>query len=116
MTGWLRICRSDELEEGAQGVRFAIGPGGESAFAIRSKGGPRAFLNRCSHVPIELDWPEAVFFDDDARFIQCATHGAMYDPGTGACVGGPCAGRGLVALQCNESDGTVWARQQESLE
>jgi hypothetical protein len=34
------------------------------AFAIRYKGVVYAYLNRCSHVPMEMDYQAGRFFDD----------------------------------------------------
>jgi nitrite reductase/ring-hydroxylating ferredoxin subunit len=40
--------------------------------------------------------------------LICSTHGAMYLPDSGRCVGGPCSGRGLVPLAVEEADGKVF--------
>ncbi|MBL8445970.1 MAG: Rieske 2Fe-2S domain-containing protein [Zoogloeaceae bacterium] len=104
------ICASADLEDGGTGVRFDIDWFGEpaTAFVIRFRGQVRAFLNRCAHVPVELDWQEGAFFDADQRFLICATHGAMYEPLTGACVLGPCKGRRLVPVPVEEVAGLVY--------
>ena len=107
---WQPVCTSSALTDSGSGVRFTVNNGQQPAFAIRIGGRVRAYLNRCGHIPVELDWPEGQFLDDDARFIQCATHGAIYDPQTGACVGGPCQGRGLIALRCEERDNQIWVQ------
>lgn len=110
---WQSVCDAGALVEGGDGVRFTVqtaDAGALDAFAVRYQGRVRAYLNRCSHVPIELDWIEGHFFDNDPRYLVCATHGALYDSGTGACVSGPCAGRGLVALETCETEGTVFVR------
>lgn len=108
---WHRVAASEALEEGGLGVRFEqILPGGESApaFVVRFDGLPRAYLNRCAHVPVELDWQEGRFFDDTGLYLICATHGAMYGAEDGACAGGPCRGRGLTQLLAIEANGDVW--------
>jgi nitrite reductase/ring-hydroxylating ferredoxin subunit len=46
------------------------------AFALRFDGRVVAYLNRCSHVPTELDWQPGEFLDMDRRWILCAMHGA----------------------------------------
>jgi len=104
------ICAGAQLAEGGIGVRFERELGGKSepAFVIRYDGEARAFLNRCAHVPVELDWQPGVFFDADGLYLICATHGALYDPATGACVGGPCRGQGLTALAVSEIDGNIF--------
>lgn len=104
------ICHSSDLEEGGRGVRFQIDWYGqpEPAFAVRFRGEVRAYLNRCAHVPMELDWQPGEFFDSDCRYLICGTHGALYEPSTGNCVLGPCKGRRLVKLQVQEQDGQVF--------
>jgi nitrite reductase/ring-hydroxylating ferredoxin subunit len=103
------ICASAELLEGGAGVRFEVDwiTGPEPAFVVRYRGQPRAFLNRCAHVPTQLDWVDGAFFDTEGHYIICGTHGALYEPTTGRCVLGPCRGRSLTALQVVEQDGQV---------
>ena len=52
------ICASDVLEEGGSGVRFELQWAGETtpAFVARYDGIAVAYINRCSHVPVELDF------------------------------------------------------------
>ncbi|MEZ5729141.1 MAG: Rieske 2Fe-2S domain-containing protein [Burkholderiaceae bacterium] len=104
------VCDSGSLKERGDGIRFELDFGGERlpAFAIRIDGVARAYLNRCSHVPIELDWIPGRFLDPESMMILCATHGAQYDPRSGRCLGGPCRGQGLQRLGCEERDGMVW--------
>lgn len=104
------ICPSTALEERGTGVRFETTHAGQPApaFVVRFDGVPRAFLNRCGHVPVELDWQEGVFFDFDRDFLICSTHGALYHPASGVCVGGRCNGRGLVPLAVAERDGLIY--------
>lgn len=104
------ICASAELAEGGAGVRFDVERYGRRmpAFAVRYDGIVRAFLNECAHVPIELDWMPGQFFDDSGLYLICATHGAIYDPASGRCLGGPCNGRGLRSVQVEERDGGVY--------
>lgn len=104
------ICAAAELTEGGRGVRFETRYQGEpaAAFVVRYAALPRAYLNRCAHVPVELDWQEGEFFDTGRAYLVCATHGALYDPATGACAGGRCHGRTLVALPVIERDGHIY--------
>jgi nitrite reductase/ring-hydroxylating ferredoxin subunit len=76
------------------------------AFAIRYRGGVHAYLNRCTHVAMELDWQPNRFFDDTGQWLLCGTHGAAYRPDTGACAGGPCRGA-LVRIEVTERGGVV---------
>jgi len=104
------ICASSDLEEGGRGVRFTVRQHGreEPAFVVRYDGRARAFFNRCAHVPMELDWQPGVFFDPQGLYLVCTTHGATYHPASGACIYGPCKGRGLVPLTVHEADGQIF--------
>jgi nitrite reductase/ring-hydroxylating ferredoxin subunit len=59
------------------------------------------YVNACPHRGTELDWNPGVFLSPDGRHLQCATHGARFDPATGLCLTGPCAGERLerVAIE-----------------
>jgi len=102
------LCRSADLADGGRAVPFDVVYGGQTcrAFAVRWQGRPHAYLNRCAHVAMEMDWQPGRFFDDSGQWLLCATHGAVYRPDTGACAGGPCRG-GLVKIVLGERDGVV---------
>lgn len=102
------LCPSEALQEGGLAVPFDVLYAGQPcrAFAVRFEGRAQAYLNRCTHVPMELDWQPNQVFDDSGRWLLCATHGAAYAPDTGACAGGPCRG-GLVKIPLSEARGTV---------
>lgn len=107
------ICDSAALAEGGAGVRFTANYSGggtapANAFVVRFRGKPHAYLNRCGHVPVELDWEQGVFFDFTGQYLICSTHGALYGPESGICVSGRCAGRGLERVPVDEVDGKVW--------
>ena len=78
------------------------------AFALRFDGEVRAYLNRCLHVPAEMDWQPGEFLDVDKRYILCSIHGATYAPADGRCVGGPCGRGKLSAIRTAERDGEVY--------
>lgn len=105
-----RICASDELIEGGRGVRFMVDRQGvrEPAFVVRFGGRVHAYLNRCAHVPVELDWQQGEFFDHSGLYLICATHGALYAPESGLCLGGRCNGKGLVAVAVIEQDRLIF--------
>ncbi|HEV3019719.1 MAG TPA: Rieske 2Fe-2S domain-containing protein [Burkholderiaceae bacterium] len=111
--GLIRVCESAALTDGGDGVRFSVTPqrNGPTAFAVRNRGRVFGYLNRCAHTGLELDWTEGRFLDSERRWLICAAHGALYEPVTGACAGGPCTGRGaLVPLALVEIDGVVYWR------
>jgi nitrite reductase/ring-hydroxylating ferredoxin subunit len=104
------ICQSSELEEGGKGIRFPVTAGGEdgTGFVVRYDGKAYAYLNRCAHVPIELDWNEGDFFESGGLYLMCSTHGAIYLPDTGHCAGGPCRGGRLRPITVVEKDNQVF--------
>ncbi len=104
------ICDASDLEEGGKGVRFAVCAGGEetTGFVVRYDKRARAYLNRCAHVPIELDWNEGQFFDSSGLYLMCSTHGAIYAPESGRCEGGPCRGGRLRPITVVERDNQVF--------
>jgi len=104
----IALCNSQDLVDGGRAVPFDLVYAGQTcrAFAIRFEGRVYAYLNRCTHVAMEMDYQPDQFFDDSGRWLLCATHGAAYRPDTGACAGGPCRG-GLVRIALTEQDGVV---------
>ena len=110
MSGQRRLCAAEDLAEGGAGVRFMVEMGGRpvGAFVVRFGGGVHGYLNQCAHVPMELDWQEGQFFESSGLYLMCATHGAIYAPDSGLCLGGPCRGASLSKLRVEEHDGNVY--------
>jgi nitrite reductase/ring-hydroxylating ferredoxin subunit len=108
MTQRVFLCNSVDLIDSAEAVPFNVNYSGRTcpAFAIRYQGQVHAYLNRCAHVPMEMDYQPNKFFDSTGQLLICATHGATYQPQTGACRGGPCSG-GLIKIDLTEVAGLV---------
>lgn len=104
----LPICNSRDLLDGGDAVAFDVVYAGQTcrAFAVRYQGVVHAYLNRCTHVAMEMDYQPNKFWDLSGQYLVCATHGAAYRPATGECAGGPCRGK-LIAVQTSERDGVV---------
>ena len=111
------LCHSDDLSEGGEAVGFDVVYAGQTcrAFAIRFEGAPHAYLNRCTHVAMELDWQPNRVFDASGQWLLCASHGAEYRPDTGECAGGPCRG-GLVKISLIEDQGVVCWQEAYNLQ
>ena len=103
------ICSSGALTVGGRGVRFEVADENDTspAFVVRHSQGLAAYINRCAHLALELDWDRGLFFDVDQLHLICATHGALYTADTGECVSGPCNGSGLEPLKVVEIEGVV---------
>jgi len=67
-------------------------------FVVNFEGRYHAYVNRCAHAGTPLDWWPNEFFTDDGRLLICATHGALFEPDSGRCAGGPCGGAALWPL------------------
>jgi nitrite reductase/ring-hydroxylating ferredoxin subunit len=102
------LCDSAALVQGGDAVPFEVVYLGRNcrAFAFRFDGQVYAYLNRCAHVPMEMDYQPNRFFDMTGQWLMCATHGAMYRPQTGECRSGPCRG-GLIPVRVVEAHDKV---------
>lgn len=106
----VRLCDGEALAEAGRAHVFDVSHFRQPAraFVLRFEGCVVAYLNRCVHVPTEMDWQPGEFLDADRRWILCSIHGAAYDPRDGRCAGGPCGRGGLVRLRVEERDGGVY--------
>jgi nitrite reductase/ring-hydroxylating ferredoxin subunit len=83
-------------------------------FVVNFEGRYRAYVNRCAHAGTPLDWWPNEFFTEDGRLLICATHGALFEPDSGRCAGGPCAGGTLWPLTARvEGDRLVVSARPE---
>ncbi len=104
------LCAAAALPERGRAVVFDVMHFRQPAraFALRFDGKVVAYLNRCVHVWAELDWQQGEFLDADRELIICAVHGALYQPSTGRCAGGPCSGGRLTPIDVEEREGEVY--------
>ena len=105
----------------------AIGPGeslefmlpirgaDEECFLINFAGKFYAYVNRCRHVPMAMDWVENQFFAEAGRYLMCQTHNAYYEPASGECIAGPPAacGKFLHRVPIEIEQGSIYARAPE---
>ncbi len=98
------ICQQNTLIPGGRAFRFLVKCGEIESFAgmnadtddylpafvIQYENQYFAYLNRCAHVAMELDWNPGEMFDEEQKYLICATHYAIYDPQSGKCLSGPC--------------------------
>ena len=105
----IALCSSADLVERGLAVPFDVVFAGQTcrAFAVRFDTQAYAYLNRCTHVAMELDWQPNRMFDATGQWLLCASHGAVYAPDTGDCADGPCRG-GLVKISLSEKSGVVY--------
>ena len=100
-----------ELEHGTS-KKFIMRRGGRDfeALLVNYEGNHFAYVNRCPHTGITLDWVNNQFFSSDNRYLMCATHGAVFEPPSGECIWGPCVGLSLQSLPLEIDEGQIFAR------
>lgn len=99
------LCAPESLAEG-QSRGFLLG--GITLLAVRKDGHVYAYVNRCPHKGVPLEWQADEFLDSSRSLIQCARHGALFLIDSGECVTGPCEGESLSALDCREDASGIW--------
>ena len=109
----IRIATVKEVEEGKT-IKFSFTRGERpmEGFVGRFKGELFAYQNTCRHIPISLDYGDNRFFTNQGDGLMCQTHGAVYEPDTGLCTRGPCAGASLFPLEIAEEDGVLWFEEE----
>ncbi len=102
------VAKADSITDGETlKFRFKEGKQTREGFIVGHAGELFAYRNECRHIPVSLDWVENRFFSRDGRYLQCATHGALYEPATGLCIDGPPAGCRLRTLDVAVRDGDI---------
>ncbi|MGB0713809.1 MAG: Rieske (2Fe-2S) protein, partial [Gammaproteobacteria bacterium] len=103
----------DDLAEGAYRRVRVRHEGEETNVVVFRHGGEiRAYLNRCVHMPRELDCERATIFDESGERLRCSMHGIVYDPVSGEAQSEICAGLRLTAVRFVERDDGVWIRDK----
>lgn len=104
------LCNLDTLEED-QSKGFELE--GISVFAVRKDGQVYVYQNHCPHLSIPLEFMPDQFLDSENYFIQCSTHGALFEIDSGNCVSGPCVGDKLIPIESKVEDNQVFVRLPE---
>lgn len=99
------VCALTDLPPGkARGVRI----GHVDLLLVHTDAGAvHVYLNRCPHLGIPLAWQDSQILSRDGRYLQCSSHGALFEPGTGFCIEGPCMGDQLWEISCRIEQGEV---------
>lgn len=98
------LCAIDDIpESSARG--FEIGE--IKIFVVKKHGRLKVYLNSCPHTGANLDWMPDDFLDYDENYIQCSTHGALFQIEDGFCVAGPCSGQSLKPIDFELVDNQI---------
>lgn len=102
------LCRLDDLADpGARGFSFREGDFLFMGLVTRRGGTVAGFVDRCPHAGFPLALVPDRYLTREGDLIVCSTHGAMFRPEDGFCVGGPCAGQSLAPWPLRLEDGVV---------
>ena len=102
------LCAESDLDDpGARGFVLQIGDNWFHGFVVRKDGQVAGWVDRCPHAgnPIAIE-PDR-YLTRDGQLILCGWHGAAFEPLTGACVAGPCAGGRLTPWPVEVANGIV---------
>ncbi len=69
------LCLLSDLEE-MQTIELTLEE--RQLFAIRQDNQLYAYWNSCPHMGIPLNWMPEKFLDLDGIFLQCSSHGALF--------------------------------------
>src|SRR5260370_32935029 len=85
-----RVGRTHDLKSG-ESMKFMLPIRGvdEECFAINYHGHFHAYVNRCRHVPMAMDWVDNEFFAEQGRYVRCQTHTANSAPASGEWIAAP---------------------------
>jgi nitrite reductase/ring-hydroxylating ferredoxin subunit len=107
-----KVARTGDLKPG-ESMKFLLPIRGadEECFLINFNGEFHAYVNRCRHVPMPMDWVDNQFFAEEGRYLMCQTHNAYYEPGSGECIAGPASacGKFLYRVPLEIKDEVIYA-------
>jgi nitrite reductase/ring-hydroxylating ferredoxin subunit len=90
------LCRLEAIADpGALGFSFEAGEARFAGFVVRRGEMVQGYVDACPHVGVPLALTATGYLTPRGDYIVCSTHGALFQPGDGLCVAGPCAGRKL---------------------
>lgn len=107
MTPRRTLCRVADIPDGGTLNFPSDDPAIPGLFAFRVGGEVRVYVNSCPHLGVGLDWAPGMFLSADNSHFVCSTHWAKFDPLTGNCFAGPCAGDRLEQAAAVVENGMI---------
>lgn len=92
----ITLCRIDSIPDGSA---RGFGLDADTPILVVRRGeSALAYINRCPHIGVQLNWLPDQFMSLDKLYLQCSMHGALFRIEDGLCIQGPCTGRSLEPL------------------
>ena len=102
------LCPETALvDPGARSFVLQIGEAFFHGFVVRKDGQVAGWVDRCPHQGFPLALELDRYLTPDGSLILCGWHGAVFEPLTGDCTGGPCAGGRLKPWPVAVVDGMI---------
>jgi len=101
------LCRLEELPDGE--ARGFLPDAGEQdrVLVLRRGAAVYVYVNSCPHDRVPLEWAKDRFQSHSGGDIVCFAHGAHFDPASGVCTAGVCAGARLIPVPARIEAGEV---------
>ena len=100
------LLPSHALDEGEATV---VQHAGQEWIVMRRSGKVVGYRNRCPHRGVSLNPNDNPLLESTGKLLQCARHGALFQPDNGECVSGPCSGEFLEAIELIEQGSAIYA-------
>ena len=98
---------ADLADPGSKGFMFREGDYLFLGFVTRTGGKVAGWIDRCPHAGMPLAMLPDRYLTREGNLILCASHGALFRPSDGLCLGGPCAGKSLWPWAVTVEGGVV---------
>ncbi|CAN5474387.1 hypothetical protein BH09PSE5_BH09PSE5_03420 [soil metagenome] len=103
------LCGDDQLPEGGSLAVTVPASGRDTTILLaRRQGAVHAWLDHCPHTGMSLRWDPRPFATADGRFLECASHSALFRVTDGVCVRGPCKDERLTARSVETRNRAIW--------
>ncbi|HZZ34622.1 MAG TPA: Rieske (2Fe-2S) protein [Caulobacteraceae bacterium] len=90
------LCRLEAVPDpGSKGFQFRAADQLFLGFIVRREGQIAGYVDCCPHAGMPLALFDDRYLTREGDLILCSSHGALFRPHDGLCIGGPCAGRRL---------------------
>jgi nitrite reductase/ring-hydroxylating ferredoxin subunit len=104
----VRLGPIDVIADGrARGFVLQMRAGRFHGFVVRRGAAVHGYVDRCPHAGLPLAQVLDDYLTPDGALIACSWHSALFDPASGACVGGPCAGMALTPWPVRVESGDI---------
>ena len=95
------------VDPGARSYVLQLRAGRFHGFVVRRGEAVFGYVDRCPHAGLPLAQVLDQYLTPDAALIACSWHGAVFEPRTGLCVGGPCPGAALTPWPVTVVEGDI---------